>query len=376
MHCAIPSVALLCALPLASAAQIENAHGLKPFFRALAQAQKGARAVHVLQYGDSHTASDDWVDTMRKSFQADWGNGGPGFVAAGHPFTGYRRFDVRGANSAGWITQGTVGKTGDERNGLAGVSLTANRPAETITLTTSVDRLRVVFLKQPGGGNFRIDCEGSFISTVNTDGPLETGFFPISTTPGAHTYTITTKSYAPVRIFGWFADNSTGITWETLGINGAQIRMLNAWDRQLWSQQIQARDPALVVLAYGTNEALYPLFTPESYRAELLTAVSAIKRAVPHAAILLVGPPDCDPNRPFPHLQQVIRIQTEIARQCKCAFFDWAKFMDQSGGRAHWVRAGLSQPDRTHLTPEGYQLLGRTLAQELKLEFSAGSSPM
>lgn len=362
MRLHIQCAALLFLLPLSSAAQIENPDALKPFFRAL----NNGKPVHVLQYGDSHTASDDWVDTMRRAFQTDGGNGGPGFVTAGH-LRGYRRFDVTSTNSAGWTVQGTVGKTGDNRNGLSGISLTANRPGETITITTAADQLQVVFLKQPGGGDFSIDS-----NTVRTNGPFETGFYQIPTDPGPHTYTVTTKSYSPVRIFGWIADNNNGITWETLGINGAQVRMMNGWDQKLWSEQIQARDPALVVLAYGTNEALYPRFTAEEYKVDLAGAVTAIKRAVPDAAILMISPPEDSRRRPFPHLQEVIGIQREIARQYGCAFWNWTTFMIQSGRRARWVDIGLSQPDYVHLTAAGYQLLGQTLAHDLQ---NAGQYP-
>ena len=42
-----------------------------------------AQPVHILQFGDSHTASDDWVNSMRFLLQTRFGNGGPGFVQAG-----------------------------------------------------------------------------------------------------------------------------------------------------------------------------------------------------------------------------------------------------------------------------------------------------
>src|SRR5271166_6090943 len=82
---------------------IENAAALVPFFELMASAQRSGQAVHLLQFGDSHTASDDWVNAMRISFQAKYGSGGPGFTHAGHPFRGYRRFDVSGSNSTGWV---------------------------------------------------------------------------------------------------------------------------------------------------------------------------------------------------------------------------------------------------------------------------------
>src|SRR5262249_30097197 len=72
----------------------EHVRGLVPSFELLYQASRSKKAVHVLQYGDSHTAGDDLPNTLREQFQARFGNGGPGFSLAGRPFRGYRRYDV------------------------------------------------------------------------------------------------------------------------------------------------------------------------------------------------------------------------------------------------------------------------------------------
>ncbi len=350
-----------------------NLEALRPFFLRLARAQAENTPIHVLQYGDSHTASDDWADAMRKPFQEKFGNGGPGFTVAGNPFRGYRRFDIRGAGSPGWVTAGTVAHRGDDRNGLAGLSVTASRPGETVTLTTSGEQLALFYLKQPGGGTFTISDNGSPVAEVSTDDAdgtgTGTGTYRLTTTPGEHLYRLQTVSYAPVRLYGWVSEQASGLTWETLGINGAQASMLLDWDQSLWREQLQNRKPALIVLAYGTNEALYPRWTRETYRAGLVALITNLKQTVPDATLLLVGPPECGRLRPFPYLNQVVEVQAEVAQEMGVAFWDWALHMRESGGRAKWVQAGYSQADYTHLTAEGYRLLGRTLAGELLLEY-------
>ncbi len=348
---------------------IEGADALLPFFKRLSQSTSEGTPVHVLQYGDSHTASDDWVESMRETFQDRYGYGGPGFTMAGHPYKGYRRFDIRGESSPGWLTAGTVGHTYDGRNGLAGVSLIATRPGETVTLTTAGDELELYFLRQPGGGSLALETDGVQVGTINTNGELGTGFYPVQTTSGEHTYVVRTLSYEPVRLFGWVSENQKGLTWETLGINGAQASMILQWDEPLWKEQIEHRDPALIVIAYGTNEALYPLWTAEQYRADLLALIEKFRSAVPDAALLLVGPPECGRIRPFPHLQAVIEMQRQVAQETGVAFWDWQSHMSDSGGRRMWVQAGLSQSDYTHLTGDGYRMLGKTLAEEIDLEY-------
>jgi lysophospholipase L1-like esterase len=368
--------------------RFESPEGLQPFFDRLSQSihasaeigqsntnQSGAdraatdQAIHILQFGDSHTASDDWVESMRSVFQSRYGDGGPGFTMAGHPFKGYRRFDIRGTSSPGWVTEGTVGHAGDGRNGLSGVSMTASRPGEILSLTTSGDVLELFYLRQPGGGSFTLEEDGMQVETIDSNGDMTTGVYTIHPTPGEHTYNVRTLSYAPVRLFGWVSENLKGVTWETLGINGEQASMLLNWDPVLWTQQIQLRNPALVVIAYGTNEALSASWTAEDYRASLLRLIAQFRQAAPNASLLLVGPPDCGRLHAFPHLGDVIAIQREVAQQTGVAFWDWRHHMGGPGATHMWVRAGLSQADYTHLTGDGYKLLGQTLADEIDLQY-------
>jgi len=50
---------------------LENAGALVPFFERLRTG-----SVHILHYGDSHTASDDFPGALRRELQARFGGGG------------------------------------------------------------------------------------------------------------------------------------------------------------------------------------------------------------------------------------------------------------------------------------------------------------
>ena len=354
----------------AAESHIENASALEPFFSRLeVSRQNSPQPVHILQFGDSHTASDDWVDAMRQIFQSRFGVGGPGYVMPGRPFKGYRRFDSKGDSSAGWETEGTTTHPGDGRTGLGGISITAGAPGRMVGVTTSSEELVLLYLQQPGGGVFTVECDGSLVDTVNTDGAVDTGAFRLTPQPGEHTWTIRTRSYGPVRLFGWIPENKSGVTWETLGINGAQAAMILGWDPSLWARQIALRDPGLIVLAYGTNEANSRTFAPETYHGELLELVARFRRAAPNAALLMVGPPDCGRSRPLLHLDEVIEIQRAVARASGVSFWDWREHMGGPRSITKWVRAGLGQADHIHLTGSGYRLLGQTLAEEIDGEY-------
>jgi lysophospholipase L1-like esterase len=347
----------------------ENASALTPFFNRLAASRSGGEPVHILQFGDSHTASDDWVDSMRQEFQGMYGIGGPGFSMAGRPFRGYRRFDIRGGSSAGWQTEGTVSHPGDGLAGLSGISITAQSAGETVWADAGTQKLDLYYLQQPGGGSFDVEVDGARVTTVTTDGTLSTGVYTVPSAPGEHIFGIRTVDSGPVRLYGWAPTNASGVTWETLGINGAQAGMILNWDEGLWAQQLQLRNPALVVLAYGTNEANSPGFDAEVFRAGLRNLFARFRRAVPDAALLLVGPPDCGRLHALAHLDEVVEIERATARASGVAFWDWRERMGGPRATVTWVHAGLGQPDYVHLTGSGYRMAGQALAGDLDLEF-------
>jgi len=358
---------------LASPLAFDNPAGLIAFFETLYQAQQHPAPVHVLQFGDSHTASDDWVNSMRQLAQAKFGDGGPGFVFPGSPFRGYRRFDAHGSNSYSWHTDGTTASPGDGRVGL-GISIETSRPGQTVSLEATGAHTDLYYLQETGGGAIDIAADGLDGTQLIASGDSELGIWTHDDGAGPSHFLLRTASYAPVRILGWAIDNPTGITWETMGINGAQAGIVNKWDDSLFDALIASRAPALVILAYGTNEALSPKFSPDEYREAFRAMIRKVRKASPVAGILVVGPPDCYLRRrrslgPFPWLDQVIEIQRRVAIQEGCAFWDWRQRMGGVGSKQQWVLSGYAQADYVHFTGAGYDLLGKALFSDLMFQY-------
>jgi lysophospholipase L1-like esterase len=343
---------------------IENPGALSSYFASL----QAGDPIHILQYGDSHTASDDWANAIRIAAQAKYGNGGPGFVQAGHPYRGYRRFDATGANSPGWKTEGTMAIHGDANQGLSGISISTEAAGQTVSLTASGEALEIFYLQQPGGGQLELSIDRQSAGAFSTDGDLGPGQSEYSLTPGQHQLSLRTLNFAPVRLFGFALDNKQGVTVETLGINGAEANVILDWNERIWAAELDQRNPSLVILAYGTNEANSRKWTAEQYRADLAAVIERIRHATPAASILMIGPPDCGRLRPLLHLSEVIDIQREIARQQGVAFWDWRMHMGGPGIVKRWVLAGWAQQDYIHLTAEGYRMIGKMVFDSISYE--------
>lgn len=363
------------AMDAVAAAAVENSAALVPFFEQLHQLEKQrGRSLHVLQYGDSHTASDDWANQLRMLFQGRFGNGGAGFSYAGTPFRGYRRFDVKGGQSARWETEGLLTRGVDGHYGLGGASIVTDRAGQYVYLDADGEKIELHYLKQPGGGRFRVLADGQELEVVDTNGPLGPGHWNSKPGEGLRRYSVETLDDNPVKLFGWVSEKSQGLTWETLGINGAQANISLRWENEQLKEYLTKRNPGLLVLAYGTNEASAPDWDLEGYKATFRQVVERFRAMAPAASILIVGPPDRAQRVKrtwisVPKLDMVAEAQRAVALETGCAFWDLRERMGGDGAMKRWVYAGYAQGDFVHLTGPGYRLVGETLYRDLMAHY-------
>ncbi len=363
------------AMDAVAAAAVENSAALIPFFEQLHQLEnQSGRSLHVLQYGDSHTASDDWANQLRTMFQGRFGNGGSGFSFAGTPFRGYRRFDVKGGQSPHWETEGLLTRGVDGHYGLGGASIVTDRAGQFVYLDADGEKIELHYLKQPGGGRFRVMADGQELEVVDTNGAMGAGHWNSRPGEGLRRYSVETLDDNPVKLFGWVSEKSKGLTWETLGINGAQASISLRWENEQLRQYIEKRNPGLLVLAYGTNEASAPDWDMAGYKAMFRQVVERFRAMAPSASILIVGPPDRAQRVrrtwiSVPKLDMVAEAQRAVAQETGCAFWDLRERMGGDGAMKRWVYAGYAQGDFVHLTGQGYRLVGETLYRDLMAHY-------
>ena len=355
---------------------VENPGTLIPFFEQLYRHQKGEMPgpLRILHYGDSHTAADEWTGDLRARFQEKFGDGGSGYSLAGRPWNGYRRMDVRTGSTRGWHSDGLVGRPGDGLYGLGGVSMSTKSPHESVYLLADCQEFELFYLQQPGGGSLDIFDNGSPVDRISTDGEAGPGYYHYETTPGTHRFEVETIERAPVRLFGWVAENQTGVTYETLGINGAQASIVFDWDEATLRSNIERRSPGLIVLAYGTNEAGRKDWTLETYRDMFSQLIGRFRQAAPAATILVIGPPDRGVHtrkgwEPVDRIDMVVEAQRQAASALGCAFWDLRAKMGGKGAMRQWVLAGMAQYDHVHFTGPGYRMLGDAVFRDLMSQY-------
>lgn len=369
--------------PVAVVGALDRPQALKPLYEAFQKLEEGTATedVRVVHFGDSHTAADLETATIRRGFQARFGDGGRGYVQVGKPWKSYIQEGVHTGMNDFVAARSTKkeklwpGSEGFLGLGGAGISTTKRGARAWAELSVRASSLELSYLQQPVGGSFELYVDGAKVSRISTKGPMfASGFRQVDVAEGPHNVEVRALGDGDVRVFGVSLDQkAVGVTYDALGINGARATTLLSWNESHTAEQLRHRAPTLVVLAYGTNESGDDA-TREAYERHVVDALGRVMRAVPSAACLLMGPPDRaiegatkDSWVTSPRLLEIIESQRRIAKAARCAFYDQLAAMGGEGTIANWAleEPPRAQKDRVHLARDGYAQLGATFVADV-----------
>jgi lysophospholipase L1-like esterase len=361
---------------------------LAPFYKAL---EAPANPVGVVQIGDSHTANDAFSGQMRALMQARFGDAGRGMLPPGIPYDYYRPATVH-VSATGWqvIRSAEAGKFG-----LAGLRQHAAGPAS-MTIETDPGQLghvTALALQQPGGGTLDVVAGDGRQASVSTAGPgagpgpgTGTGpgagsvRLPLSPGGNAAFVQLTARGDGPVDVLSWTVGTARpGVTWSNLGTIGATIEIVGRWDPALMRIEGAALAPALLVVAFGTNEGFKDSMDMAAYPGLVHDALHRLRAAMPGAAVLVLGPPagvraagsgagQLCPGTRFAvpaNLPTVRRILHQVAAAEGAYFWDWAAAMGGDCAMVAWSIDGRAARDHVHLLKTGYQQTADALFAEL-----------
>jgi lysophospholipase L1-like esterase len=367
------------------AARLGPAAPLLPLYRALLPAEGGARAapVVILQIGDSHTANDSFSGRMRELFQARFGDAGRGVLPPGVPFRYYRPARVS-VTSRGWSVVSSFRSGADGIFGVTGLRQHADGPAEMILSATDpgdLDRAEIEVLRQPGGGTIDVELERGGHAAVATNAPaVQAVWLPVPSSPGSRTLTVRARGDGPADVLAWSAARGRpGVIYANLGTIGASVDLMDGWNQAMLHQDLAHLAPALIVLAFGTNEGFRDSTDPAAYATTFAARLRDLHAAVPGAALLVLGPPDGDRHRRKgsdeppacgdmnwaepPRLAAIRDVERTVAARENAYFWDWRAAMGGQCSMLRWAATSppLAAPDHVHLFAPGYQLTAEAL---------------
>ncbi len=355
--------------------QSANANSLtnfnEPHANQLIQALQNQN-VHIVQFGDSHTAADVMTGAMRTKLQNRLGNGGMGW---GMPmyFSG-QRLDRYGYDNSAWQPISSR-QNRDGNYTLGGLLAIPKMDGATLTIKakkSEVPQKLTVSIRQAAtDGAFEgIDAQGRHFKI---EAPIKDNTWQTTEFTAQLPFTITANNTDHSAIGGWWAKNSqgSGAVVSALGINGAELSFWNRWNHQAINKELAKIAPQLVILAYGTNEAFNQNLDVNQYKDLLTEKIQQIRYASPNTAIMIVAAPESLTStqgecgvRPS-KLTQVQTIQRQVAQQQRTLYWDWQNEMGGSCSMKSWINRGLGRSDGVHFSEAGYQKIGQALANDL-----------
>jgi lysophospholipase L1-like esterase len=369
---------------------IEDPSGiaLEHFHQALRETEAGRKQTHVVMYGASHTAADIYPDVVRQRLQARFGDGGAGFIMPAKPIKYYSVPGIAFESSVGWTGYHVrTSTTAEDHFGLAGQYVSPSRRTARASFVTKAhgdlsgyaSDLELYYWKQPGGGRFKVEIDGK-TTELSATGKSGAAYKRWSLADDHHRVEISARGDHPLRLFGMSLErDQPGVVIDTLGIPGARASTQLMWNEALQREHLRKRHPDLVILAYGTNESGDDDQPIEDYAANLRKVIGRIKRAVPKASCVLVGPSD-QPIRQEdgsyldrPRTGQIVTTQRHVAAELGCGFFDLVSFMGGPLSMLEWCdgEPPFGAGDHVHFTSRGYQALGNVLHDALMAGYDA-----
>jgi lysophospholipase L1-like esterase len=200
------------------------------------------------------------------------------------------------------------------------------------------------------------------------------------------------------------------VLYENFGTIGATIDITGRWDKAILQTEFVHRDPAVILIAFGTNEGFEHLADHAAYQKAFAARVQSIHDSAPGAAIVIIGPPDG--NRlykraagqngscvariaddvpviasttqqahlksgrgavwaPPAALAKVRQAQRQAAADLGWYFWDWSAAMGGACAMHRWVEAepALGYDDHIHLKADGYHMGAQQLFAELMAQY-------
>lgn len=355
-------------------------------FEALRALESGVgETVRITWLGDSHTAADFWTGEVRRRLQTRFGKGGPGFVSLAlggrrHEIASYKvrgtwKQEPKAGASRSRQLDGQFGLSGRRLHGFPGASL------EVKSGISEASRWALLYRVHPTESSAPALELRSSLGEVLT--PIEGhegsfGVLSLEQPAGAGPVEINVKR-GQFLLWGVVAETTRpGLVLDALGINGARLRTVFAWDLQAWHEQLVWRAPHLVVLSYGTNEtgdggdmARYA----DAY-AEIIDLVHSAD-----ADCMLVGPTDRqdEAGHSMSEVEALDAHQRSWAMEHGCLYYSPFTAMGGAGGYGRWRKRKpqLAATDGVHLTISGYRFLADDWVRQFLDAYDAyvGSHP-
>ncbi len=335
------------------------------------------KKMSIVHLGDSHLQSDLFPGRMRKNLQAILGDGGRGMMFSYSAANTYSSVEYATSDKGDWtygkslilppkLPLGVVGMTVKTIDSTASLTFTFKNP-----VPANYSKLKIFCKKDSVSYDLVVECGGKMIP-VNVDSVAGDSipYYEIDLPPFSDEIIFHVRKNHPHEsefvFYGMSLEtpDNTGVIYHNCGVGGARYESILY--ENLFTKQLPALHPDLVIIDFGTNDYLYDDSLKATEEATIIKVIEMVRSAAPNASILLTSTMDMYYKGDHATSgQQFSDLMKKIAKKENCGIWDW-----------YWVAGGwdvmplfqshhLANPDGVHNSPSGYRLKGNLLSDAM-----------
>lgn len=353
-----------------------EAHGMAPFYRALAQRHSMKRPVRIAYFGDSFIEVDILTASLRNMLQSKYGGHGVGFLDMAPPYAP-NRATVR-QRYGGWTAHCVLDKGRYNRN-LLNIGQRYFIPNGTgWTLVSGVKQPRLdsaevhtIYLRANTEAEVGVKLDNGPMMAMHTIGHGQTEALTRTGRAGKTRWQVPAAD--GLVCWGVAEESRQGVVLDNFSLRGSSGITLGEIPMGNLREMHSVRPYDLIVLQFGLNVASKDQTNYTAYTNQMKKVIEHLKQSFPEAGILLVGVGDRE-NRmsdgqlhTLPGILALSRYQQKLAADCGIAFWNMFEAM---GGEGSMRRMAEAKPveaakDYTHINAHGGKRLANLLFKSM-----------
>jgi lysophospholipase L1-like esterase len=350
-------------------------------FAQFEQAEAEGKTYRVMHYGDSQIEMDRISSVLRQKLQELFGGSGPNMIPAiqnvstisvSQRATGLTRYTLYGDSTtrrAGHNRYGVMWQFGLV-SGQGSISFTQTSHSQAFEKAKEISSVSVLLGRNSEDFTVALKCDTLELEPkvlpTNDSVSLVTWNLPVNVKRG----TISFKGNA--EIYAVLLDGEAGVALDNVALRGCSGTLFTRINEATLRQSFELLDTRLIIMQFGGNRmpGIAGSKNIASYMHELEKQIDYMKRIVPKATFLFIGPADMGKSyngkmgtwKGLPELNDSLRA---MALRNDVAYWDMFHVMGGEGSMAQWVKhkPPMAGPDYVHFTFRGAQEIGSDLAK-------------
>ncbi len=334
--------------------------------------------IHILYFGDSQLEGDRITSSIRKELQKRWGGSGPGLIPADQYYNSNHQLIItlsQNLEVQSFLDNSYINKSITFKNTIIRDTEEEAwiRIARIQSLNPGADYSQLhIFYTSSDTCLFNAEESGNPIYKKKILPTSETKNISLSfdTTPSV--LRLKFKSKESFSIAGISLESSSGIMVDNIALRGKSYPDFLKSDQSQLSKMISDLNPGLFILHYGINLVPYIQSDYTYYKNQYIRQIQFLRREFPEVPILIIGVSDMARSingglSSYPNIEQIKKIQKEVAFETQSAFWDLEGFMGGTGSIIKWKAQNppLASSDYIHFTKDGANLVGKEIAKQL-----------